>query len=89
MSDDDRDLATPEPDAPDATESEELFAGHDADNDHLHLTIPELALGQTLANANVDGSTQARRRAKIMAWVLILTFVLPIVVGLLFSAFSS
>lgn len=64
----------------------EVFAGHGPDNEHLHLTIPELAGAQTLANANAHGSPKARRRAKAMAWILIAAFVLPIVIGLLFGA---
>lgn len=67
-------------------EAEIGFGGHDAKNGHLHLSVPEVALGQTLGAANATGSPRARRQSKIMAWVLILTFVLPIVLGLLASA---
>ncbi|MEM9134819.1 MAG: hypothetical protein AAF962_03325 [Actinomycetota bacterium] len=69
-----------------ADEAELGFGGHDADNGNLHLSVPEVALAQTLGAANAGGSPKARRQAKIVAWVLILTFVLPIVLGLLVSA---
>ncbi|MEL7156200.1 MAG: hypothetical protein AAFN30_06320 [Actinomycetota bacterium] len=63
------------------------FAGHDAGNpEYQHLAIPEIAGATALARASVDGSNQARRRARILAWVLIAAFVVPIVLGLLASA---
>lgn len=37
----------------------------------------------------VEESPLSRRRARIMAWVLVATFILPIVVGLLYTALSS
>lgn len=67
----------------------ELFDGHGPDNEYLRLTIPEIALGTTIARANVDGSPKARRQARWMAWILILAFVLPIVGGLLLTALGA
>ena len=69
-------------------EAEPPFAGHDDDNGMLHLTIPEVAGAQTLAQANATGSPRARRQAKLMAWLLVFVFVAPIVGGLLYTALS-
>lgn len=83
---DDRYFDTGEQPEADASVEVPAFVGHDVGNDNLHMAIPELAGAQTLANANVEGSPQARRRAKIMAWVLIGAFVLPIIGGLIAQA---
>lgn len=41
---------------------------------------------EDLLYEDIDGPPRTNRQTKIVAWVLILTFVLPIVLGLLASA---
>jgi len=65
--------------------TEAVFAGHDHENDMLHLTIPEIAGAHTLAVANASGSFKARRQAKVMAWTLIVALLVVPLVLMLFS----
>ncbi len=60
---------------------ESSFAGHDAGNGMNHLAIPGLAGANTIAQANVEGSPRARRQARILGWLLIITFAAPVIIG--------
>ncbi|MEM9566370.1 MAG: hypothetical protein AAGA93_27365, partial [Actinomycetota bacterium] len=58
-------------------EHESVFTGHDAKNGMHHLAIPELAGASTIAQASAGGSPKARRQARILGWLLLLTFAAP------------
>jgi|GEM_PF-6136070 len=62
------------------------FTNHEPIDESLKYAVPELVAGQTLANANAHGSDKARKKARIMVWILIAAFILPIVFGLILTA---
>ncbi|MCP3990520.1 MAG: hypothetical protein GY724_15690 [Actinomycetia bacterium] len=72
----------------DGTWAEPDTSDWDADSEYLHLSIPELALAQTIATAGATGSPRVRRRARVASWILLLAFAAPVVINLLFSVSS-
>jgi len=54
---------------------------HSAHDPSLSWAAPELAVAGTLGRANANGSPQARKWARIVAWTMIALLVVPIVVA--------
>ena len=54
-------------------------------SESVRYATPEIALGHDLGQASAHGSPKARRMAKVMAWVIIVSMVLPLLALLFFG----
>ena len=64
---------------------ENQYSTHEPEEGSLKYAAPELFAATTIANAYASGSTKARNKAKIMAWVIIFGFVGIPVLAIVFS----